>query len=112
MVSRTPTTTPSLFRAPHPTPPSTGLGVRVIVVVGAQQQIDSMLTERGMTPKYVGGYRLTDQKAMRIAIEAAGQIRTTCEQFLSKVGREGGGYMGRRARVKRKEPCEGEEGKE
>lgn len=61
-----------------------GLGVRVIVVVGAQQQIDSMLTERGMTPKYVGGYRLTDQKAMRIAIEAAGQIRTTCEQFLSK----------------------------
>ncbi|EFJ51352.1 hypothetical protein VOLCADRAFT_57336 [Volvox carteri f. nagariensis] len=61
-----------------------GLGVHVILVVGAQQQIDDMLKERNMTPKYVGGYRLTDREAMRIAIEAAGQIRTTCEQFLSK----------------------------
>ncbi|GLC55697.1 hypothetical protein PLESTB_001015800 [Pleodorina starrii] len=61
-----------------------GLGVHLILVVGAQQQIDDMLKERGMIPKYVGGYRLTDREAMRIAIEAAGQIRTTCEQFLSK----------------------------
>ncbi|KAG2485158.1 hypothetical protein HYH03_016048 [Edaphochlamys debaryana] len=61
-----------------------GLGGKIIVVVGAQQQIDAMLQERGQTPKYVGGYRITDREAMRIAIEAAGQIRTTCEQFLSK----------------------------
>ncbi|PNH03296.1 Amino-acid acetyltransferase, partial [Tetrabaena socialis] len=61
-----------------------GLGASVIVVVGAQQQIDDMLHERNMVPKYVGGYRITDREAMRIAIEAAGQIRTTCEQFLSK----------------------------
>ncbi|KXZ50954.1 hypothetical protein GPECTOR_14g2 [Gonium pectorale] len=61
-----------------------GLGVQVILVVGAQQQIDDMLTERGSVPQYVGGYRITSREAMRIAIEAAGQIRTTCEQFLSK----------------------------
>ncbi len=87
-----PLSRPSTFPPPTAQPLPPGLGVQVIVVVGAQQQIDSMLTERGMTPKYVGGYRLTDQKAMRIAIEAAGQIRTTCEQFLSKVRAvEGGG---------------------
>ncbi|GIL81500.1 hypothetical protein Vretimale_1003 [Volvox reticuliferus] len=61
-----------------------GLGVHLILVVGVQQQIDVMLRERNLTPKYVGGYRLTDREAMRIAIEAAGQARTTCEQFLSK----------------------------
>lgn len=63
-----------------------GLGVQLIVVAGVNQQIDDMLQERNLTPKYVGGYRITDREAMRIAIEAAGQIRTTCEQFLSKVG--------------------------
>ncbi|KAG2437190.1 hypothetical protein HXX76_005854 [Chlamydomonas incerta] len=61
-----------------------GLGVQLIVVAGVNQQIDDMLQERNLTPKYVGGYRITDREAMRIAIEAAGQIRTTCEQFLSK----------------------------
>ncbi len=59
-----------------------------------------------MKPAYVGGYRVTDkvrtrgfhrhthicfmtpipsQEALKIAIEAAGQVRTTCEQMLSKV---------------------------
>lgn len=48
-------------------------------------QIDQMLEERGMTPAFVGGYRVTDRDALKIAIEAAGQVRTSCEQFLSKV---------------------------
>ncbi len=59
--------------------------MQLVVVVGSQFQIDEMIRSRDMQPKYVGGYRITDREALKIAIEAAGQIRTTCEQFLSKV---------------------------
>lgn len=62
-----------------------GLGVRLVVVAGAQNQIDALLTDRGMTPSYAGGYRVTDKDALKVAMEAAGQVRTTCEQILSKV---------------------------
>ncbi|KAJ9518434.1 hypothetical protein QJQ45_018455 [Haematococcus lacustris] len=61
-----------------------GLGVRVVVVVGIQSQIDALLLERSFTPAYVGGYRVTDRDALRVAVEAAGQVRTMCEQILSK----------------------------
>ena len=38
-----------------------------------------------MQPRYMGGYRLTDRDAMKVVIEAAGEARTQCEQYLSKV---------------------------
>lgn len=63
----------------------TGLGIKLIVVAGAMNQIDTMLWERGMRPVFVGGYRVTDKETLKITIEAAGQVRTTCEQFLSRV---------------------------
>ncbi len=62
-----------------------GLGVRLVVVVGAQETIDAMLKERSLKPTFVGGYRITDKDTLKIAVEAAGQVRTMCEQFLSKV---------------------------
>lgn len=61
-----------------------GLGVRLVVVAGAQVQIDSILLESGMQPKYAMGYRVTDRATLKIAIEAAGNVRTSCEQLLSK----------------------------
>lgn len=93
----------SLFPTPSPPPPTkhsspkavsllpvcvtlSGLGVRIVVVVGSQQQIDTMIRERGGEPHYESGYRVTGRDTLRIAIEAAGQVRTACEQFLSKVG--------------------------
>ena len=59
--------------------------MNLVVVAGAGTQIDEMLRERGSQPKYISGYRITDRETLKIAIEAAGQVRTTCEQFLSKV---------------------------
>ena len=66
-----------------PSPP--GLGVNLVVVAGVQNQIDDLLRERGMQPRYMDGYRLTDRDAMKVVIEAAGEARTQCEQSLSKV---------------------------
>jgi hypothetical protein len=47
--------------------------------------IDDMLRERGMQPRYMNGYRLTDRETMKVVVEAAGEARTQCEQSLSKV---------------------------
>uniref|UniRef100_A0A7S3RA34 amino-acid N-acetyltransferase n=1 Tax=Dunaliella tertiolecta TaxID=3047 RepID=A0A7S3RA34_DUNTE len=61
-----------------------GLGVRLVLVIGAQPLIDNLLRQRGMQPAWVGGYRVTSQMALKAAVEAAGQVRISCEQFLSK----------------------------
>ncbi len=73
--------------------------MRVVVVVGAQTQIDDMLMERGVQPKYISGYRITDRSTLKVAIEAAGEVRTTCEQLLSKVWSATTGVGGRRQEI-------------
>ncbi len=80
---------PGSTRSPHGSPhlctsPS-GLGARLVLVVGVQDQIDQMLRERRILPRYLGGYRLTDRETMKVVIEAVGVARTQCEQSLSKV---------------------------
>ena len=80
----TPSALPPYVDPPLPLP-HTGLGVKLVVVIGVQHHIDELLRERGMQPRYMGGYRLTDRDAMKVVIEAAGEARTQCEQYLSKV---------------------------
>ncbi len=63
----------------------TGLGVQLVVVTGVQDLVDQMLRERNLVPKYMGGYRITDRDTMKVTVEAGGEVRTHCEQSLSKV---------------------------
>lgn len=69
-----------------------GLGVRLVVVLGAAPQIDASLAERGEAPHFIGGYRVTTPAALEAAVEAAGRGRTAVEQYLSRVGGGGGAY--------------------
>ena len=62
-----------------------GLGVRVVLVLGARQQIDELLQKQGEAPQYAAGYRVTDSMAMQIAVQAAGASRMAVEAQLSKV---------------------------
>ena len=66
---------------------SAGLGVKLVIVLGVQPQIDALLEERGHEPKYMGGYRITDEHAMLAAMQAAGSARMEVEAQLSKVCR-------------------------
>ena len=59
--------------------------MKLVLITGVQHQIDEMLQERGMQPRYVGGYRITDRETLKIVTEAVGDVRTQCEQVLSKV---------------------------
>ncbi|KAL0031769.1 hypothetical protein WJX79_006380 [Trebouxia sp. C0005] len=60
------------------------LGCRLVVVLGAKTQIDNYLSMRGLEPKNVKGYRITDEDAMLAAMEAAGTSRMLVEAQLSK----------------------------
>ena len=61
------------------------LGCRLVVVLGGKIQIDNYLNMRGLKPKNIGGYRITDDDAMLAAMEAAGTSRMLVEAQLSKV---------------------------
>ena len=61
-----------------------GLGVRLVVVIGARIQINEAIRAKGSEPRYVKGYRVTDDVAMKAAVAAAGAARMVVEARLSK----------------------------
>lgn len=61
-----------------------GLGVRLVVVIGARMQINQAIRAKGSEPRYVKGYRVTDDVAMKAAVAAAGAARMVVEARLSK----------------------------
>ena len=61
------------------------LGCQLVVVLGAKTQIDNYMNMRGLEPKNVKGYRITDEDEMLEAMEEAGTSRMLVEAHLSKV---------------------------
>ncbi|KAL4423548.1 hypothetical protein ABPG77_006571 [Micractinium sp. CCAP 211/92] len=61
-----------------------GLGVKLVVVIGARPQINAAMREQGVEPRYEHGYRVTDADSMQAAIRAAGYARMEVESRLSK----------------------------
>eukprot|EP00887_Chlorella_sp_A99_P006828 scaffold2.g6828.t1 len=61
-----------------------GLGVKLVVVVGVRMQINQAVRARGREPCYASGYRVTDPETMQAAIAAAGRARMEVEARLSK----------------------------
>ncbi|KAI8462509.1 MAG: N-acetylglutamate synthase [Monoraphidium minutum] len=61
-----------------------GLGVRVVIVLGAAPQIDAAVAERGLEAEFHGSYRITGAAVLEAAVEAAGRSRTAVERYLSR----------------------------
>lgn len=61
-----------------------GLGTRLVIVVGAKERIDEYQRREGQEPQWVGAYRITDNIAIKAAIEAAGTIATEVSARLSR----------------------------
>ena len=59
--------------------------MRIVIVLGARQQIDDLLSKQGEVPQYAAGYRVTDASAMQTAVQAAGASRMAVEAQLSRV---------------------------
>jgi len=60
------------------------LGSRVVLVHGARPQIEARLHERGLTPHYAQGLRVTDGEALEAVCDAVGRLRLHIEGLLSR----------------------------
>lgn len=68
------------------------LGVRVVLVYGVRPQIEARLAERGLTPQYAEGLRVTDAPALEAVLDAVGRLRLQIEGLLSRsLGQPGTG---------------------
>ena len=59
------------------------LGVRLVVVHGARQQIERSLEQRGFSVRYAQGLRVTEMPALGTVLEAVGATRIAIESLLS-----------------------------
>jgi amino-acid N-acetyltransferase len=59
------------------------LGVRLVLVHGTRPQIDALLEERGLRPRYVRDVRVTDEATLKCVKEANGRVRLEIEALLS-----------------------------
>jgi amino-acid N-acetyltransferase len=59
------------------------LGVRLVLVHGTRPQIDALLEERGLRPRYVRDVRVTDDATLKCVKEANGRVRLEIEALLS-----------------------------
>ncbi|EJT83875.1 N-acetylglutamate synthase [Pseudomonas putida S11] len=59
------------------------LGVRLVLVHGSRPQIESRLADRGLTPHYHRGLRITDAATLDCVIDAVGALRLAIEARLS-----------------------------
>jgi len=74
------------------------LGSRVVLVHGARPQIEARLHERGLTPRYAEGLRVTDADALEAVCDAIGRLRVRIEGLLTRT-LGGPGKAGARLRV-------------
>jgi amino-acid N-acetyltransferase len=76
------------------------LGSRVVLVHGARPQIEARLRERGQTPRYAEGLRITDAEALDAVCDAVGRLRVQIEGLLTRtLGGPGPGRSGASLRV-------------
>ncbi|HQR51810.1 MAG TPA: amino-acid N-acetyltransferase [Burkholderiales bacterium] len=59
------------------------LGVRLVLVHGTRPQIDALMEERGLHPRYVRDIRVTDEATLKCVKEANGRVRLEIEALLS-----------------------------
>lgn len=59
------------------------LGIRLVLVHGARQQINEQLQKSSITPQFADGRRITDPTSMTAVQEAVGKVRLHIEALLS-----------------------------
>ncbi len=61
----------------------TSLGIRLVLVHGARQQIDEALTRSGNAPRHHGHLRVTDAAAIAVVKQVVGALRIAIESSLT-----------------------------
>jgi len=59
------------------------LGIKLVVVFGVRPQIDELLQERNISPKYSESLRITDEASLSSVKQAVGDVKIQIEALLS-----------------------------
>lgn len=71
------------------------VGMRPIIVHGGGKEISSWIQKVGKEPKFVKGFRVTDEETMEIAEMVLNRVNKTLVQMLQKVGVKAAGISGK-----------------
>jgi acetylglutamate kinase len=76
------------------------VGMHPIVVHGGGPEINRALRRRGLEPKFIGGYRVTDKETMKVVQKILGEkINQQIVSLLKKAGGKAKGFYGKKGRV-------------
>jgi acetylglutamate kinase len=76
------------------------VGMDPILVHGGGPEINKALRKKGIEPKFVGGYRLTDKETMKVVQKVLGEkINQQIVSLIKKAGGKAKGFYGKKGRV-------------
>lgn len=76
------------------------VGMEPILVHGGGSEINRYLKKKGLEPKFVGGYRVTDKETMKIVQKVLGEkINQQIVSLIKKAGGKAKGFYGKKGRV-------------
>jgi len=75
-------------------------GMEPILVHGGGPEINKHLRKKGIEPKFVGGYRVTDKETMKVVQKVLGEkINQQIVSLIKKAGGKAKGFYGKKGRV-------------
>jgi acetylglutamate kinase len=76
------------------------MGMEPILVHGGGPEINKYLRKKGIEPKFIGGYRVTDKETMRVVEKVLGEkINQQIVSLIKKAGGKAKGFYGKKGRV-------------
>lgn len=76
------------------------VGMNPVLVHGGGSEINRYLRKKGIEPKFVGGYRVTDKETMKIVQKVLGEkINQEIVSLIKKAGGKAKGFYGKKGRV-------------
>lgn len=71
------------------------VGFKPIIVHGGGKEISSMVTRLGMEPRFVNGFRVTDEETMEVAEMVLGKVNKSLVQLVESLGVRAIGISGK-----------------
>jgi len=76
------------------------VGMNPVLVHGGGPEINKYLRKRGIEPKFIGGYRVTDKETMKVVQKVLGEkINQQIVSMIKKAGGKAKGFYGKKGRV-------------
>lgn len=76
------------------------VGMNPVLVHGGGPEINKYLRKKGLEPKFIGGYRVTDKETMKVVQKVLGEkINQQIVSLIKKAGGKAKGFYGKKGRV-------------